>query len=278
MFDIAIVGLGLMGGSLALALKESSSLRVLGIERDEHTRARVQELAITSEVTAELERVKDAGLIILATPVRTIVELVPRAGEFAQEGALILDLGSTKRAVVQAMNRLPAHVHSVGGHPLTGKETSGIGSADGRLFQNKVFILTPTFRTSEADLGRVRTVLAPIGTRFVEMDAEQHDLWLGLTSHLPYVAATALVLTALDESEANWVELVASGFRDTSRLAASDEVMMSDILLTNHDSVVKWLKRFSSKISMLAEAIERRDMGTLSEQMHRAAEKRRTLK
>lgn len=278
MFDIAIVGLGLMGGSLALALKESSSLRVLGIERDEHTRARVQELAITSEVTAELERVKDAGLIILATPVRTIVELVPRAGEFAQEGALILDLGSTKRAVVQAMNRLPAHVHAVGGHPLTGKETSGIGSADGRLFQNKVFILTPTFRASEADLGRVRSVLAPIGTRFVEMDAEQHDLWLGLTSHLPYVAATALVLTALDESEANWVELVASGFRDTSRLAASDEVMMSDILLTNHDSVVKWLKRFSSKISMLTEAIERRDMGTLSEQMHRAAEKRRTLK
>ena len=99
-----------------------------------------------------------------------------------------------------------------------------------------------------------------------------------MTSHLPYVAATALVLTALDENEANWVELVASGFRDTSRLAASDEVMMSDILLTNHDSVVKWLKRFSSKISMLAEAIERRDMGTLSEQMHRAAEKRRTLK
>lgn len=277
MFDIAIVGLGLMGGSLALALKESSTLRVLGIENDAPTRILAQEQEITSEVTEDLTRVKEAGLIILATPVRTIVELVPRVGELAGDGALILDVGSTKRAVVQAMEQLPTRLRAVGGHPLCGKETHGIESAEAQLFRDKIFVVTPTSRTTSADIERVRAILTPTGARVIAMDAEHHDYWLGLTSHLPYAVAAALVLTTPEQNEATWSRLLASGFRDTSRLAASNDVMMRDILLTNHDNVAEWLKKYANRISELADAVEHRDMAALSEQLIRAAEKRRRL-
>lgn len=275
---IAIVGIGLIGGSLALALKERKVYqKILAIDRNEETCTHARTRGI--EATGELDAIAQADVIILATPVRTIIELLPRVGALARAGAMVMDLGSTKRDIVRAMNELPTHLQAIGAHPLCGKETAGFLSADANLFQNTVFALTPLARTSAPTLAYAQKLVQLVGARPLIVEAERHDRILATTSHLPYLLATTLMLVA-DERARNddlLFTLAASGFRDTSRLAASDTTMMLDILMTNRANVTEALRSSARKLDALADSMANGDEPTLRAILAKPANQRRQL-
>ncbi|RME42725.1 MAG: prephenate dehydrogenase, partial [Chloroflexi bacterium] len=246
--SFTIIGLGLMGGSFGMALKQRGiGRRVWGVNRRSTVIDRAVELgAIDGGTTDAIEGVADADIVVLATPVRAIIELLDRVGPHLKPGCLVLDLGSTKYAIVQAMACLPAGVEPVGGHPMCGKEVAGIWAAEANLYEGAIFPLTPLERTSPAALELAETLVESIGATPVIIDARRHDRLVAAISHLPYLTAVTLVEAAAevaDEDALLW-PLAASGFRDTSRLAASDVTMMYDILGTNRQYVGEMLHRY----------------------------------
>jgi prephenate dehydrogenase len=209
-------------------------------------------------------------VIVLAAPVRTILRLLPELGEAAADGTLILDLGSTKERIVGAMDRLPPRLFAVGGHPMCGREASGFEAAEAGLFRNRVFVLTPTARSSPAALDRAADLARALGARPV-------------VSHLPFVVAANLV-GAVEEGMrgegANGAQvwgLAASGFRDTTRLAASDVEMMLDILLTNGENIADWMRRYARQFAELADLISDGEEEALRARLARAAARRKEL-
>lgn len=275
---VAIVGLGLMGGSLALALREKSACRkIIAVDSNPDTRAKAKERGI--EAYAELDAITQAELVVLATPVRTILEQLPRVGEIACDGAIIMDLGSTKREIISALDKLPAHLQPIGGHPMCGKETFGFDSADAKLFEKAVFVLTPLARTSRETTAFALSLAGCLDARPLILDPERHDKIVAVTSHLPFALAATLMLCADDSAsdEDLLFELAAGGFRDTSRLAASDTAMMLDILLTNRRNMAEAMQKFSERFTRLANLIENRDEDSLLKLLLDAAKKRRSL-
>jgi prephenate dehydrogenase len=227
----------------------------------------------------ELSLASEANVIILATPVRAILEQLPQVGAMAREGAIVMDLGSTKRAIVQAMEALPPHIEPIGAHPMCGKETFGFDAADADLYRNAAFVLTPPARTSASTLALAESLAITIGARPIVLDAARHDEIVAMTSHLPFMLASAL-MTAADElarADASVYILAASGFRDTSRLAASDTTMMLDILMTNHENIAAAARACSRRLNEIADLIDRRDEDALRVILQKAAAQRRAL-
>lgn len=277
---VAIVGLGLMGGSLALALKERRAVeRIVGISRAHTTLDAALARGAIDHAATELDAARAANIIILATPARTILRQIPRLGASASDGALILDLGSTKKQIVRALDQLPARLLAVGGHPMCGKETSGFAAADAALYQDKTFVLSPTARSSDRAMATATELAQTLGARVVVLDAERHDQIVAAVSHLPYLVAANLVNTVAewaDEDNRVW-ELAASGFRDTTRLAASDVEMMLDILLTNGENIADSLRQYARHFAALAELVARGDEEPLRAILERALTQRREL-
>ncbi len=277
---VAIIGLGLMGGSLALALRaQNACRRIIAITSNAATREQLRARNIADEASADLTRASSADMLILAAPVRTIITQLPRVGAIARAGAIVLDLGSTKREIVQAMEALPAHIQPIGGHPMCGKEKTGFNAADADLYRNAVFVLTPLARTTAQTLDLAKSLAATIGARPLVLDPARHDRIAAAISHLPHTLAAALMLT-VDEFAGDddlTFALAASGFRDTSRLAASDTTMMLDILLTNHENVVNLIRTYSHQLHHLADLIVSQDEPALRQALERAATKRREL-
>ena len=258
-FTITIAGLGLMGGSLAMALKRSgAAVTVLGADANAATLERAQMLGIVDGPCADFAT---ADLVVLAMPVRSIVDWLDACGALLPERCIVMDLGSTKRAVVAAMNRLAAQ--SIGGHPMCGKETAGLESADAALFERARFVLTPTERTTERALAMGKALISAVGADLVLLDADAHDRAVAAISHLPYLLSVALVNTvgALDDDNA--LRLASSGYRGMSRLAASDLRMWSDIMATNGPAIADMLDRFQREIGALREAITAGDEASL---------------
>jgi prephenate dehydrogenase len=259
--QVAVVGLGLMGGSLTGALR-GRCRTVVGVARRTETVETALAQNLVDRGTTDLaDGVCEADVVILATPVRVVLRLLPEVGPFLREGCLLMDLGSTKSQIVARMAELPDHVQPLGGHPMCGKELSGIEAADSRLYGGTTFVLTPLPRTSEAALALGRSLVEAIGARAVVLEPDRHDRLVAAVSHLPYLVACGLVGTA------EWVastdpmarEVAASGFRDTSRLAASDVTMMLDILLTNRQAVAETLKAYQAHLCNLAHLIQSGD-------------------
>nr|BAL57505.1 prephenate dehydrogenase [uncultured Chloroflexota bacterium] len=249
---IAIIGLGLMGGSFALALRQAGlGHPLIGIDHDASTRA--QAAPYLDQVGADLELIRRADLIILATPVRVILRLLKEVGEYASPGTVVLDFGSTKQQIVQAMRHLPSHLYPLGGHPLCGREKAGFAAATADLFHGARFALTPLERTPPQALRFVEDLLSRLGMSPLYLNAEEHDRLLAVSSHLPYLLAASLMQVALQVAQADerLFQVTASGFRDTSRLAASHPQMMLDILLTNRPAVLQALQRFQQTLSLL---------------------------
>lgn len=264
---VVIVGLGLMGGSLAGALKRRSACReVWGVARRGETIEEAMRRGFIDVGTCDLaEGVAQAGLIVLATPVRTILELIPQMGSLAPAGCVLMDLGSTKVRIVEAMEALPPHLQAVGGHPMCGKEASGLEVAEADLYQGATFVLTPLQRTSSESLTLAQELAEAVGARSLVMDAKRHDRLVAAVSHLPYLLSVSLVAAAEEvaaEDELIW-ELAAGGFRDTSRLAASDVTMMLDILLTNRQAVGEMLSRFARQLNTITRLLEAENEQTL---------------
>lgn len=193
-----------------------------------------------------------ADLIVLATPVRTILELLITIPKFLQEPAVIMDLGSTKAEILQAMAVLPPALDPIGGHPMCGKEKSGLKNAKGDLFQGAPFALTALSRTTPRARSLAEELIRVIGAKPLWLEPEIHDEWVAATSHLPYLLSVALVnATPLEVSP-----LVGPGFQSATRMAASNPEMMRDIFLTNQEQVLMAIRRFITKLENLETLIK----------------------
>ncbi|MHB8627110.1 MAG: prephenate dehydrogenase [Aggregatilineales bacterium] len=235
--SVCVIGLGLMGGSLALALRDKVKT-IGGIDRNSDTRRTAA--PFLGRVTAELNAVADFDLVILATPARTILALLPEIAPHLRPGTLIMDLGSVKVPIVTAMRALPEGVFALGGHPMCGKETSGFTAADAMLYAGCTFALCecdpPRNRPEHRALAEA--LVETIGARPCWIGAGVHDRCVATISHLPYLMSMALVAQTLDDRERETLLALAStGFRDTTRLAGSDLAMMGDVLALNTDAV-----------------------------------------
>lgn len=252
---VTIIGLGLMGGSLAAALKSRQAVRELvGVSRRAETVAYAEASNYVDRGTCDPRQgVEGADAVILATPVRAILKLISELGPYLKPGCLLLDLGSTKKAIVEAMAGLPAPVQPVGGHPLCGKELSGLEAAASDLYEGATFVLVPLPRTTPEALHLAEELAQAAGARPLTMsDAARHDRLLAVTSHLPYLLAAALVAVAEEvDDELIW-QMMAGGFRDTSRLAAGNVDMRLDIFLTNQGPVREAIARFSQQLEHMA--------------------------
>jgi prephenate dehydrogenase len=251
---LAVVGLGLMGGSVALALRDHVDT-ITGVDMKADTRAYALEQGIVDVATDDLQAgVSHADTVILAIPVRMIVEVLQqRIGSYLRSNTLLIDIGSTKQDICEAMGRLPIGIQGIGGHPMAGKERSGIEASDATLYHDRPFVLCPTRRTTPATRLRALAFVEMLGAVPIEMEARRHDRIVAAISHLPYILSATLVATAAQEAqsdEAVW-RLAASGFRDMSRLAASDVTMMGDILSTNTQAVATLLAQFRMQLAML---------------------------
>ncbi len=253
----AVVGLGLMGGSLAGAL-HGRCARIIGVARREETIEQALSQGLIDDGTTDLAAgVNRANIVVLATPVRAIIAQLEQIGPLLSPGCLLMDVGSTKAQVVAQMERLPAGVQPLGGHPMCGREVAGIAAADPTLYQGCTFILTPLNRTSPGALALGRSLVEAIGARPLILKPEQQDRLAATISHLPYLLACALVSTAdalTSRDPATW-EIVAGGFRDTTRIAGSDATMMLDILLTNREEILEALNTYRANVRKLAQLI-----------------------
>ncbi len=274
---VAIVGLGLMGGSLALALR-GKVRQLVGIDPDRATLDFALQQGIVDVATSDLQAgVAEAQTVVLAAPVRVILDMLQnRIGSYLRANTLLIDLGSTKARICEAMSNLPISVLAMGGHPMCGKERSGIQEADSSLYRGRPFVLCPPRRVTPAARLRALELVEALAAVPVEMEAERHDHLVAGISHLPYLLSTALVRTVDGEAQADpmiW-DLAASGFRDTSRLAASDIRMMTDIISTNTTAIARLLALFRVQLAVLEVALIAHDTDELARLLQSAHDAR----
>ncbi|MDI3256253.1 MAG: prephenate dehydrogenase [Kyrpidia sp.] len=279
---IAIVGCGLIGGSLALAWQRAGVAgEIIGVDlRMDHLEAALRIGAIDRALTLD-EAIEEANVVVLAAPVgESLMLLRDIARHGLAEGTLVTDVGSTKRAICEeALAVLPKGVSFIGGHPMAGSEKSGIRSASPRLFENAVYVLTPHQDEGPDMKERARKLVAATGAQVLLMDPERHDRLVAAVSHLPHVVAAQLVLQVaeLGESDPLYPVLAAGGFRDVTRVASGHPVMWRDILLTNGDRIRPLLERWQAQIHELLVWIDRRDGEALESFFRRAADWRDAL-
>ncbi len=248
---VAIVGLGLIGGSLALALG-GHCREVLAVEPRAEARALALREGIVSAASADPTAVlPQADIVVLAAPVRAILALLTDLPNMHPGRALVLDVGSTKQAIVKAMAALPARFDPIGGHPMAGKTARGLTAAEAGLFRGAVFALTPLTRTSPLARAVAEALVHAVGAQPLFMTPAEHDRYAAAVSHLPYLLSLALALSTSPEEAV----LAGPGFRSTTRLAASSPEMMGDILLTNRPAVLAALERFRSRLAALETAL-----------------------
>ncbi len=267
---LAIVGLGLMGGSMALALRPYVDT-ITAVELDPGARDFALANKLVDCATDDLKAgVSDADVVILAAPVRAIISMIRnRIGAYLRSNTLLIDIGSTKEDIIDAMGVLPIGIQAIGGHPMTGKEQSGIEASDATLYRGRPFVLVATRRTTPATRLRALALVEALGAVPIEMDAHRHDRVVAAISHLPYLLSAALVATVAQEGDADdavW-KLAAGGFRDTSRLAAQDVQMMGDILSTNTQAVATLLAYFRMQLAILEAMLISRDEQKLAERL-----------
>ena len=258
---IALIGFGLIGGSIARAARaQGLAGEIVATARSPATRARVQELGIVDRVVdTNAEAVKDADLVILSIPVGACGPVAEEIAPYLKPGAIVSDVGSVKGMVLRDMApNLPKTVHFIPAHPVAGTEHSGPDSGFAELFINRWCILTPPPEADHAAVEKLAAFWRALGANVETMAADHHDLVLAVTSHLPHLIAYTIVGTASDMEEVTRSEVIkysAGGFRDFTRIAASDPTMWRDVFLANREAVLDMLQRFSEDLSALQRAI-----------------------
>lgn len=273
---VTIVGVGLIGGSIGLALRQRKLARsVVGVGWRQVSLSRAQRLGAIDRVALRLdEAVADSDLTIFCTPVTTIVEQVSQAAEHCTKNALFTDCGSTKGRIVERLEAtLPPKVRYVGSHPLAGSEKRGVEHARPDLFEGRVCVVTATHRTSQSAIRKLREFWMSLGSRVVLLAPEVHDQIVAYTSHAPHLAAAALTIMLPER----YREFAAGGFRDTTRIAASDPNLWTGIFLDNANRLLEALSAFEDSVSEFRTALERRDAAHLRELWHRAREGREAI-
>jgi len=262
LFDrVALIGIGLIGSSLARVLRrDSPGTRLVACARRSETLAAVRRLELADEATDDpAAAVAGADLVVIATPLSAYAAIGRRIAPVLQRGATVTDVGSVKEAVIRDLQpSLPEGVHFVPGHPVAGTEHSGPEAGFAELFRGRWCILTPLPETAPEPLAAVTRMWEQAGMRVVTMSADHHDRVLAVTSHLPHLIAYTIVGTATDLEDSlksEVIEFSASGFRDFTRIAASDPVMWRDIFLNNREAVLEILQRFNEDLTALQRAI-----------------------
>jgi prephenate dehydrogenase len=269
-----------MGASLAMDLRGHCT-EIVGISRSPETLKYALDHGIVDHII-DFNPDLECDLLVLAAPVRTIIQQLKTISGFSfkstsSNSTIVVDLGSTKTEIVRAMQTLPERFDPIGGHPMCGKEVAGIQHAETNLYRNKVFVLTPLERSSPKALALVNDMITVIGGVPLVLTPDRQDALVALTSHLPYLIASALMLTALSKNDDQLWSMAASGFRDTSRLAASDLTMMIDILLTNREAILEALKDYHSGLETITGLVKNADENTLRAVLAQSQEKRARL-
>ena len=260
---IAIIGLGLIGGSVGLALHNAKAAQqVVGYDLGKGVSNQARKVGAIDQSCATLaDAVRGAELVVLATPVGAMHSLLQALSPVLTPGAVVTDVASTKVQVISwAEEYLPASVAFVGGHPMTGKELSGVEAADAALFQGRIYCLTPTTHTKPAAIHKVSTLVEALGARVRFLEPAEHDGQVAGVSHLPFVASIALMNTVAEG--AGWADaafLASGGFRDMTRLAAGNPEMYRDICLSNSTALTRWLNEYISTLSTLRDHIADHD-------------------
>ena len=253
--NIAIIGLGLMGGSLALAL-QGKCAALYGIDSDPAT----LRLALAKQIVDQADSnpaklLPQADLVILATPVPIIIDLIQKLPALIQNPCIVLDLGSTKKDILQAMSALPERFDPVGGHPICGREKLGLENAAANLYQGAAFVITALDRTTERAKFAIEEIVSTIGAHLIEIDAEAHDRILASTSHLPFLLSSALALSTPHE----FAPLVGTGFKSASRLAGTPSHMMLGVLKTNRENVINSIDNFRRSLNQIESALQQNE-------------------
>ncbi len=272
---VAIAGLGLMGGSLALALRGKCA-SLIGFDPDPEVVALALKMgAVDACSTRPTEILPKADLVVLAAPVFQIIRLLEDLPSLHPGGAIVLDLGSTKERIVETMAALPERFDPIGGHPMCGKEHGGLAYADAALFQGANFAFTPLQRTSARARSAVAELAALIGALPLWMQPDVHDRWAAATSHLPYLVACMVSAVVPPETS----PLAGPGYRGVTRLAESPPEVMMDVLATNRENILHVLQNFQRELEWVNTHLAHADHSILQERLTRArAQRRHTLK
>lgn len=273
----SIVGLGLLGGSLAIDLRRHfPRMTLTGIARrrqtlDDAAALRVDGAPVFTHLSTELNAVREADLIVFCTPVQTVIEQLADVAPFVALGTVVTDVGSTKRMVMNAAaTALPAGVSFVGGHPMAGSDRAGLSHARAGLYRQATWALCAPADAEEA-AARLSALVETIGARPLPIDAELHDQLVALTSHLPHVVACALATQVLGDPRAEPARsFIAGGFRDTTRIAAANTAMWRDIGLTNRDNIVREINRMIAALEQWRDALRNNDAPHLEALLTRA--------
>jgi cyclohexadieny/prephenate dehydrogenase len=279
---VALIGLGLIASSMAHAMRRGALAgEIVGTARSADTRQVAQEIGFCDRVVeTAVEAVQGADLVVLCVPVGAMGPIAKEIAQHLKPGAVVSDVGSTKRAVIDAVApHLPDHVHFLPAHPMAGTEQSGPRSGFAELFDNRWCLMTPGDADPEA-LATYRAFWEALGSNVEEMDADHHDLVCAVTSHAPHLIAYTMVGVADDLSRVTDNEVVkfsAAGFRDFTRIAASDPTMWRDVFLTNKDATLEILGRFTEELFALQRAIRQGDGDHLHAHFTRTREIRRGI-
>ncbi|MFA4888327.1 MAG: prephenate dehydrogenase [Candidatus Omnitrophota bacterium] len=269
---VAIVGTGLIGGSIGLSIKKIGLARqVVGVSRHKESLFIAKKMRAIDAGSQSLEIIKGADLLLLATPVELISKLALQISKLVSKDCLVSDVGSTKQEITSGLDKI--FPNFVGAHPMAGSEKRGIANASADLFNGSLCIITPTKKTNKAALGQLKLFWRELGARVVLLDPQSHDKILGFTSHLPHAAAFALMNTLPRQ----FMKFSAGGLRDMTRIAASDSRLWSGIFLSNRKNILPAIALLQKNLSALVSAVKNKDRKLLGEILKQAKIKRGSL-
>ena len=269
---IGILGLGLMGGSLAMGLKGKCA-RLIGFDAHLPTVSLALAVGIVDHASSDLSSMPQFDVLILATPVNVILDILPTLPSFIKQPCILMDLGSTKKIILESMNQLPENFDVIGAHPICGKEQLGLQNADADLYRNAPFVVTPSERTTPKAISAARQIISAVGANLIEMSAEAHDLALAFTSHLPFLLASSLARSTPHE----YASLIGPGFRSTSRLAGTPAHMMMGILRSNRENALKAIQTFRAALDETETALRNEEYAVLDKLLHQSRSNHQSL-
>ena len=277
---VAVIGLGLIGGSLAAALRESGEVgEVFGVERDAESLRFALENGIADAGSSEIgPGVSGSEIVVVATYVDAIARVAGEVSGFVSPGTVVCDVGSVKAPVVREMEKRPGNIRFVGAHPIAGKETSGVRQSDPGLFSRKRCVVTPVESTCPEALLAVKTLFSLVGSEAVEMDPEAHDEVFSLVSHLPHAVAYSLVgAVASGGGERNLFDFSGGGLADFTRIADSSPEMWAGIFIGNRDALLGAIRGFAGKLGEIEKAVASGNVENLAILLRKARDSKKSL-
>ena len=268
---VSIIGVGLIGGSFALALKNKGLAdKIIGYGKNEERLKRAKNLAIINQFTTSLKDAALADLIVLATPLGVFEKIVSDLAEFLKKGRVVIDVGSVKEWVVERIEKiLPSGVHFVGTHPIAGSDKTGFEYARAELFEGAKVIITLTERTDKSALEKISILWKKVGADVEFMSAKEHDRVYALMSHLPHLISFCMVNTVADIDK-NLITYAGSGFKSFTRIAKSSPELWGDIFILNSDNILKCLSIFCDQVEEIKKLIKERNLDELKKRIEKA--------